>query len=91
MRDSPTLRHHGSVDEEELALWWAGLPADVRRGLLDVGDAPIPEWFLANIPRGWLSTLPVPYDEAHGAPVITLDMLDPLLREFIVRKAGSLS
>ena len=85
------MRHHGRVDEEELELWWAALPADVREGLPRLGDEPIPEWYLANLPRGWLATLPVPYDEEHGAPVITLGMVDPLLREFINRKAGSLS
>lgn len=75
------------VDEQELELWWAGLPSDVREGLLSLGDNPLPEWYLANIPRSWLSSLPVTYDEEAGAPVITLKMVDPTLAEFIRLKS----
>ena len=76
-----------AVDEVEVELWWAGLPGDVRDGLLDVGTEPIPEWYLANIPRGWLATIDAAFDATTGAPPITLEMLDPALRDFLARKA----
>ena len=76
-----------AVDEVEVELWWAGLPGDVRQGLLDVGTEPIPVWYLANIPRGWLATIDAAFDATTGAPPITLEMLDPALRDFLARKA----
>lgn len=79
--------HHGAVDKHDLELWWAALPADVRQGLLDLGDEPIPEWYLANVPRGWLALVPATFDETVGGPPITLEMVDPALREFVLRKA----
>jgi hypothetical protein len=90
LRAGRHVRDHVRVEEEDLELWWAALPPDVRLGLVGIRDEPLPEWYLANIPRGWLSTLPAQYDEELGAPVITLGMLDPLLREFIARKATPL-
>jgi hypothetical protein len=80
--------HHVAVEEEELELWWAGLPSDVRQGLLHVREEPIHEWYLANVPRGWLASVPATFDESAGGPQITLDMVDPSLRDFLKRKAA---
>jgi hypothetical protein len=76
------------MDEHELEVWWAGLPSDVRQGLSDLGDEPIPDWYLANVPRSWLASVPAPFDESAGGPQITLDMVDSELRDFLKRKAG---